>query len=533
MNDTGDFDVAFSGMPDSETIILTSYFDSISKKENDIMASAFDKYVNQSDIHYSAYTKDNTSIPDITIEWLDSIAYDIHNNPEAILNINALIRQRIVVDDIIGRTYEALVANTTTNYTLNYAQYDKNRNKNKTLQRAKEIIDSFNKQVNLKALIRECIPLTYAEGNRILYLRSKNGRYVIDSYPLNVATITEYTINKMPICQISIDDLKKGLNKTYKKTKKQAPLIFKNVEDDIRNNYPPEVYKAFKDGERFVNLDPRYCRTMRFNNLGRRYGVSPIFKALRPSLVLDNTEKADILNSKAKGKKIIHQIMRKEILGTDGKQKGLVDMAFAHDQLMSAWRNKTVVYTSPPAVEKIVYVEPSASDSTAEKLNSYRSRIMTALGIGFVDATVDSFSVANISLDQLMKVVNAIAEQFETIMESYYEIVLEENGIDPLFAPAIKVFDSEQMSLEMRKTLATTLIGTFNSSYKTAFETLGYSFEEEVRRRTEENERGVDEVFTPHASQYTSGSGSEQKDVGRPSDSKNLDKKAYDNDRNS
>ena len=529
-----DFDVVLADKPDDDTIIVTGTQDAIEKKEQEILAASLDKFFKNKDDPqiYSTYTRDPFGADEISIDWLNSITYNINNDINMLLKVNAVIRQRIMLDDIIGRAYEALVANTPSDYSLSYRFYDKNRNKNNKLKRAKEIIERFNDEVDLAGVIRDTVPMTYAEGNRILYLRSKDGHYIIDAIPLGIGLISPYCCNGIPICQVDIGNLKSGLSKIYGRTRKNKPLIFGGITEDILNNYPPEVYDAYAAGEPYANLNPTYCRVIRWNSLGRRYGVSPMLKALKPSIVLDNLEKADVSNSQARGKKIIHQILRKEVL--ENNKFGLKDMTFAHDQLMSAWRNKNVVYTSPGTVEKIVYVEPSAEDNTADKINSYKSMEMTALGIGFVDTDVSSFSVANISLEQMLKVVNAICDQLSRVIKSYYVVVLAEHGIEAEYAPDVKIIDAEQMDIEMRKSLATALIGTFNSSYKTAYETLGLSYEEELRRRKDENAERIDDVFTPHASQYTSSSSSDGGDgeSGRPAESDDTDKQAYDNDRN-
>ena len=186
------------------------------------------------------------------------------------------------------------------------------------------------------------------------------------------------------------------------------------------------MYDAYKAGERIAKLDPKRARIMRICNMGRKYGVSPIVRALRSALMLENIEDADYINNKAKAKKIIHQILRKETMGTIYEKQGLSQAAYAHGELMKAWKNKTVVYTSAPFVEKIQYVEPSVSDTASDKINLYRSKIMTTLGIGFIDSNTSSFSVANISLEQLMKTINSISEQLERIIMDFYKVVLTE-----------------------------------------------------------------------------------------------------------
>ena len=82
----------------------------------------------------------------------------------------------------------------------------------------------------------------------------------------------------------------------------------------------------------------------------------------------------------------------------------------------------------------------------------------------------------------------------------------------------------------MRLDVYKVLFSTFNCSMETALSILGIDFNDELSKRKIENEKGVDGIFTPHASQYTS-SGN---DGGRPAndDVENVDKQEYDNNRN-
>ena len=79
----------------------------------------------------------------------------------------------------------------------------------------------------------------------------------------------------------------------------------------------------------------------------------------------------------------------------------------------------------------------------------------------------------------------------------------------------------------MKLEFAKTLFSTFNCSLETALEMVGIDFNDELAKRKNENEKGVDEVFSPHASQYTTSSD----DVGgRPKsdDVETVDKQTYD-----
>ena len=110
--------------------------------------------------------------------------------------------------------------------------------------------------------------------------------------------------------------MKSKLSKAYLKLKKNnKPLFFKAIEDEIKNNYPPEVYKAYKDNEQYAKLDYRFTGIIRVNNQNKKYGLSPIFRALDSIRMLEQFDDTDEVNAKANAKKIIIQLLRKEIMG--------------------------------------------------------------------------------------------------------------------------------------------------------------------------------------------------------------------------
>lgn len=476
----------------------------------------------------SSYTTDLTTSTELTMKSINELAEGIQSDLRKVTDMNGIIRRFIITDDIIGKVYEALESNLNTDYKLSYERYTEHRNKKKKLGEVQQMIKDFNSEIRLEQLIRDCIPLTYAEGNYIMYLRRVGDAYSVDYFPLGIAYISDYTCAGRPVVCINMTELKSRLRKTYTKDKKNKPLFFKDIEEDIKNNYPDEVYTAYKNGESIAKLDPERTGVLRICNMRRKYGVSPISRALKSALMLENIEGSDFINNKARAKKIIHQILRKEVMGSTYEKKGLADAVYAHGELMKAWKNDTVVYTSSPAVEKIVYVEPGVEDTAADKVNLYRSKIMTTLGIGFIDANTSNFSVANISLNQLMKTINAISEQLEEIIERFYEIYLRDNNIDLAYMPSIQIIDAEQLSLEMKKSLVELMYSKLNCSLESSLDVLGISIEDEKLKREQENKEGIDKIFFPRKTAYTAGS---DDDTGRPADSDDLDKQAYDKNR--
>ena len=483
---------------------------------------------------YSAYLKDGNSSSDkLTPEYIDELADGTQSDLKKIQIINNIVRKEINKDGIVGKTVECVTSNINTKTKISYDNEISGRNKTKQLQQVKDFISAFNKTINTKRLIRTSIPTTFVEGNYICYLRHEDNKYKVDYYPLGVCEISDYDVNGDPVVLFNIKELRSRLQKVYKKTKKNKALFFKNMEDEVKANYPQEVYDAFVAKEDYAKLDVKYTGVIRINNLNRKYGLTPIFRAFKDMLMLDTFDNADRVNSKAKAKKIIHQKLRKEVMGTELNKKGFEDMSYAHENLMSAWKQPTVVVTTPPTVESITYVEPKIELTDINTVNNYRSRVLAALGIGFLmDSGSQSVSTADISVTQLLRTINMISEQLEDIMQKWYRQILIDNGLPVEYCPTIQVIDSEALDFDMRKDLASTLYTIFNGSMSTSLELLGIDVNDEKEKRIKENDENYEEIFKCRQTAYTSSGRGEITETnnkgGRPADSKNKAKQSYD-----
>lgn len=527
-----DFSVTFASNVDSdgeEVAILTS-----EERVKHWMEEALQSF-DPTNKQYSVYLNEQSGEdPKLTIEDIKRLARNAQSDLNKILKINSLVRQEINEDDIIGKVYEAVVSNLNANVRISFDNLPQKYTKKKK-DEAEKLIKRFHKETNINQKLSSSIPTVYTEGNCIKYLREKNGHYVVDTYPLGVAIVSDYNVNGNPYILIDIRELTSRLQKTTIKGRKNKPLFFNSIVDEIKNNYPPEVYKAYIDKEHYAKLDIQRCGVNRFCNMNRKYGLTPVFKALKPNLMLDTFDEADKINAKAKAKKIIHQVLRSELLGTEGNRKGLEEMAYAHENLVKAFRNPTVLYTSPPFVEKIEYVEPKVEMSNVDSINQYRSRVTSALGISFLNTDgKQTVSTANISIKQLMKTINKIAEQEEKILEQWYCLILQENDIPLEYCPNPHILDAELLEFEMRKDLSELLFSKYNCSYSTAYELVGMDVRDEIEKRKQEKELGYEEILSVHPTSYNSAGDSTDSDNkgGRPSRSDDEHKQEYDSDYN-
>lgn len=467
---------------------------------------------------------------DVSLSELRDITNGIHNDISSVLRLNSIVRRELIMNVLIGKTFESLYGNINSNYRLYFPDMP-GRNKAKTVQRARDIINDFLNQIHIGSFIRDAISMTYVEGNRYFYLRSDNGSYAIDILPMGLCFVSDYIINGQPSLAVNMKELKDRLKKTYPKSKKTKRAVWEeNIGNEIKNNYP-YVWDAYIAGEEYCRLDTKYAKACRYNNIGRKYGVTPLAKVLPDAIVLENIRKADTTISKMKQRVIICQLMRKELLGSDGRRKGLVETQYAHQQLMSALSTTASVYTASPAVETVMYVQPKIDDTSDNKMAQYIKNVMVGLGIAFTDPELSTTAAGKINLSELMKTINAISDEVNEVLNQYFVTVLEQNGIGAEYAPRIDILDSQALEMEMRKDIASFLYSTLNGSAKTAFELIGLDLETEVMRRTEEKDAGTEDILTPHPTSYNSSSGGT---VGRPSsdDPEDPDRQSRDDDRN-
>lgn len=485
---------------------------------------------------YSRYLggEESTTTDTLSLSDINDLAENPQNSLDDIKKINAIVKEYVNKDDIIGKVYESVQIYTNTQHSLIYPNNLEENDKKKVEEEVKHLVENFNKKIDIENFISTGVGTSFLEGNFISYLRinAKKNQAVVDFYPVSMVEVTEYSIDGEPAVLFNVRNLKSRLRINSRKKKNGKDIFFDQMEKMIKNNYPPEVYKAYKNNENYALLDPKRVGLVRVNNLGGLYGVTPIFKALKPALMLESIENADETIVKVRSKKIVHQKLRKEIAGTDYNKQALDEMSYAHNNLVNAWKNKTVLVTTPWWVEDIKFISDDTPLTDTDTLKTYRSRVFNALGINFMD-TEASLNLSNVSIADLMKTIDKIAENLAKVINKYYKVLLEENNKDIALAPEISIMTSELLSMEMRKSLAEFVFTKLSSSYSTAYEILGVSSAEtESIKRKDEEKKGYDKVFVPHASFYTQSVNGDTNNNGRPKSPQETEKQKYDEVRN-
>ncbi|MED3562260.1 hypothetical protein [Bacillus xiapuensis] len=512
---------------DKDTILITS-----EKYEKEAFEKAMYEYNNKSNFR-STYFNESSGLVNFKIEDIDNLAFNAQSNLQNITRINNIVRYFVNKNDILGKVYEAIETNINSDWELSYPNYTEEEKD--TYDLVDKIIKNFNEKIDLNSLIIDSIPMTYLEGTYITYLRKdvENNSYQVDYYPLGVAEVADYSEGGEPYALINIKELESRLRKVYKKNKKNQALFYANADEEIKATYPPEVYQAYKNKEQYAVLNIKNTGLMRVNNLKRKYGLSPIFKSLKPVVRLENIELSDDKNTLVRGKKIIFQKLIKELVTDSQKVTGITwsnAQAKAHYDLMQALsQNGVTVFTGLPWTESVTYIEPKLEATNVQVKKQYRDQIMSSVGISYLSADKGSFGAAQVSINELLKTINRIGEQLEKILEKWYRGLLLDNSIDQKYCPKIRIMDSEKLNFDLSIQLARTLNTELNASLETTYSVLGLDIKTEAKRRQEESELGYDTIFAPRMTAYTNnGSSNADNGAGRPADSKNLDKKNYD-----
>ncbi len=529
MNNLEDINISYpvSQLDNGTTVITAAQtFEWIEQHSAELLKSALEQ--SEGKTLSSVIPTDSTTTQTLTLDDIDNYANGLNSSKDNLITVNAIILRKIIEDAFIGQAVQSIIGNINTDHKVVYDSASLSDKDDKELATVRTEVDYFLKSVNIRQVIRDAISTTYAEGNAPMTVRFSNTEApVIDLYPLTIAYPSEYRSGGRSVIEFDVKTLKDRINKTYKKSKKTKKAIyFENMKAEVKANYPAEVSKAYEAGEDYVRLDPAYSDCVKINDFGRRFGVSPLFRCLRPLIVLEQIETADVSDSKARAKKILFQKLRKEVLGPDGTRKGLDQAAYAHQQIMGAIQTQSVVYTAAPFVEDVAYVQiKNTTEQSISQQKLYTQKLLTGLGIEFTDPN-STVSAGSISIKQLIRTINAIGESLECVLNKFLKTWVTFKGHDIRFVPTIRVIDAEQLEMDMRMELARLIYTTFNGPLSTSLQLIGLDAEDELAKRKLENEQQYEEVFFPRKTAYTNGG--ESQSPGRPKGDDTNGRQAYD-----
>ena len=441
------------------------------------------------------------SFAKVDLERLSYLSENAQNNLDKILELNSIIEYYINTDDLIGRVIETVENNTNKSYTI--------KKKTNTTDTMMASIKNFCEQIDIGYVVGEVTSNTFSKGTTIMYLMGDVQKgWHLSFYPLGVCEITPIEQDHEPLVVMNVSKLvsgiQRGLNKYFMGEKYQG-MIENKISSMIKENYPPEVYEAYKNQEQYALLDNERCSVVRVNKSDGLMGLSPIVKGLKAEIMLETIDAVDRKNLIDRAKKIYFQKMRKECLDKDNNKIGNLPniTGFLQQQLMFAMQQEDVIYTAPPYAESLEILEPKVELTPSEKIMEYRNRLLSALGISFISAEDgSSYTVTNLNYSELLKSINKISKQLEPIFNKYFKLLCFEKGYKLDKCPTMEIESTELISMESKVALINTYYTTLGLSRETTFKVLGIDIDIETQRRKQENDKGLNDIFEPYQTSY-------------------------------
>ena len=466
----------------------------------------------------------------VDLETVSRLAENCQNNIDQIRQINSIIAYYVNVDDLFGRVIETLENNTNKSFNV--------KDNIRTTSKIHNCMVDFCQQINLPLVIEETCKNTFLEGTFIMYLLgdSKVGWHV-SFYPLGIVEITDIEIGHEPLVTFNVDKLRSKIQNSLNKhlDNEQIKEIEAKMDLQIKLNYPPEVYEGYKNNKHSVVLNQERIGVVRINR-GRdgKYGVSPALKSLKSEIMLETIDRVDRKNLIDRAKKIYAQTMRKELLEESDQPLEISSLAGLSQQMFNyAMMQKDAIYTAPPYVESISIIEPKVELTSSDKIEEYRNRVLNALGISFITGeNGNSFTIANLNYSELLKTINKIVKQLQPIMNKYFKVVALENKMPLAKVPTLEIASSELINLESKISLINTYYSTLGLSRETVFKILDIDLETEMKRREDENNKKLNEIFSPYATSFnTNVAGNEETQKETEDTNGNGSKKSEDRDK--
>ena len=467
-----------------------------------------------------------------TLEDIQNLAKNPQFDREKVKKIYSLLEYYINKDVFLGKTFEVLSNNINTNYRVIYPNsLPEKKGKKQTakdrqvLDLAKKTVEDFIDKIDIRRFIANAVLTVYTRGNFISYLNGDARRgFSIDEYPLDMAEITKMKIGGTNLVTLDTRELKTRMDTEYKKYKNLKStyefIDFKQaILEIIKEEYPEEVVNAVSVNDSVAVLNPQRVGVARINNLKGQYGISPLFKALKSLLMLEQIDSSDSKVIISKTRKIIFQKLSDKLLdgtspGASGKVFARKESNYAQGALLQALTEEVVVYTGQPFVDSLQIIEPNAQLTDSNVKQQHKDDVINAVGIGFTTNTSSGVAVTQYIYDDLLKTINKIVKrEIEPILNKYIQVVMNEYGFDVAISPKIEIQSTEMLDLDSLAKVVELYRNKLNLSMETIFEAIGLDVEDETYKRLNENsienpyavngESGLSSIFYPYATSYT------------------------------
>lgn len=413
---------------------------------------------------YSTYYSDNFSVNGTPKEF--ELEKYLKNPQDNIDNICALSKYFYYKSGVIMRT-----VNIIRDFGITSVKKDYGRSN----QKAKKIIDAYDKRINMTRLLKDILFEIALTGNVALY--DRDGQY-IDILPLSVIDVSEIII-----------DGKQLLKFDHSKFGSQYSELSEKEQQMLKKAYPPEVQKARQNsGFTDLNIENTYYIK---NNSSRyeKYGVTfllPAFTDLSQKNLMKEAEKSTTSG-------IVDQILHIAVGDKDHKPKA---KEIEYFDGIFAGKKGSIRATTPDYV-KLQWIAPNTDIFGEEKFLEIDKDILSSLGVSITLLRGDgggNYSDGMINMAGLVKTIESMREDIPIIIEDLYRKELERHGMSADKTPTVELAPIE-INTETRQQLLQWLFQSAGLPYEVLYSELDFDYESVKNTREQENRQQVQDVF--------------------------------------
>lgn len=362
-------------------------------------------------------------------------------------------------------------------------------------KKARQVINSFNKRVNIRQVLKDILFELALTGNCAGY--NRNGKR-IDIYPISKIEVSPLIIDNKPVLVYKNDMM---LDESIELPKK--------IEKKLKMSYPKEIADGIKNNKEKIVLDVNKTFFAKINSSRYEpYGVSfllPAFDELAHKNMLKEAERATATG-------IIEKILKISVGDKDHSPKQK-EIEF-YDGLINGKKGSLKI--TVPYFVNMEWIEPKTDIFGAEKFEQVDKDLLSALGVSVTLIRGEgggTYSEGVISIAGLIKTIESLRESIPDIIEDWYKQELARNGIADSHTPKVELPPVE-IDKSARLDMVKWLFEHAGLPYEILYEESGYDYTAVKLTREQENDDKTEDIFSlrqqPFQGQAQSG------EVGRP-----------------
>jgi len=365
-------------------------------------------------------------------------------------------------------------------------------------KKAKTVIESFNKRIQLKQVLNDIVFELGLTGNCAGY--NREGKR-IDIYPINSIEVSPLIANNKPVL----------FYKNPMVTTDSFLIDDKEMLKNLELTYPKEIIKGLDQSKDKIVLNVNNTFYLKTNSSRYEpYGITfllPAFDELAHKTILKEAERATATG-------IIEKILRISVGDKDHKPKQPeIDY---YNNLITGKKGSLKV--TVPYFVNLEWIEPSVDIFGDKKFLQVDKDILSALGVSLTLIRGEgggNYSEGVIALTGLIKTIESLREPIPDVVNEWYRQECKRNGIKEEYAPTIEFVPVEidkTAKLEMLKWL----FQNAGMPYEVLYNEAGYDYLSVKLKREEENVETIEDIFKLRQQPFQGNNGANSDNNGRP-----------------